>query len=99
MPAFKSQFSDAGFVQFDQSFIDHSVVLLFGGGGERKIETLGFPELQADAGIFGGVRCRKETGMFPVLHVFPVGLKDAGIGARLGKTSRSMARSRPRALP
>ena len=38
---------------------------------------------QCDAGILSGMRSGEEARMFPFLHVFAVGLQDAGIGPSL----------------
>ena len=40
--AFKSEFRDAGLVQFAEALLLHEVVLGLGGGGERQVGQLCF---------------------------------------------------------
>src|SRR5438067_11482464 len=73
----EGQLGNARFVEFAQPFRDHSVVLLFGGPSERKIQLKFAREIERDTAVFGGVRGREKTAMFAVLHVFAVRLQNA----------------------
>src|SRR5439155_278751 len=73
----EGQLGNARFVEFAQPFRDHSVVLLFGGPSERKIQLKFAREIERDTAVFGGVRGREKTAMFAALHVFAFRLQNA----------------------
>src|SRR5437763_16176838 len=44
---------------------------------KRQLETKFASKIERDPAVFGGVRSREKTAVFPVLHVFAVGLQNA----------------------
>ena len=85
VPTLESQFRDARFVEFAQSFFFHSIKLLLRRGGERENQFCFFAEIQRDAGILRRVGRGKETGVVAVLHVFAVRLKNPRVRAGMRK--------------
>jgi hypothetical protein len=54
MSIFERQLGDAWFVQFAQSFRNHSDVLFLGRARQRQIETEAARKFERDPAIFGG---------------------------------------------
>ena len=79
--ALEGQLCNSRFVEFTKSFCDHPIVLRFRGAGEGQGQPGVFREMQRDAAILGRVRGGKKTGVIAVLHVFAIGLQNAGTGA------------------